>query len=47
MENKWPSPQADEDDAQAAQVAKLSPDSEREALFWIEAVSEFDGDDPR
>jgi len=31
----------------AAQVAKLSPDSEHEALRWIEAVSEFDGDEPR
>jgi hypothetical protein len=31
----------------AAQVAKLNPDSEREALEWIEAVSEFDNDEPR
>jgi hypothetical protein len=31
----------------AAQVARLSPDSERDALLWIEAVSEFDGDEPR
>jgi hypothetical protein len=31
----------------AAQVAELSPDSEREALLWIEAVSEFDDDEPR
>ena len=31
----------------AVQVAKLSPDSERGALFWIEAVSEFDADEPR
>jgi len=31
----------------AAQIAELSPDSEREALLWIEAVSEFDGDEPR
>jgi len=31
----------------AAQVAKLSPDSERDALLWIEAVSEFDGDAAR
>ena len=31
----------------AAQVAKLSPDSERVALLWIEAVSEFDADAPR
>lgn len=28
----------------ATQVAKLNPDSEREALLWIEAVSEFDAD---
>jgi Protein of unknown function (DUF3018) len=31
----------------AMQVAKLDPDSERDALFWIEAVSEFDADAPR
>ena len=31
----------------AAQVAKLDPDSERDALLWIEAVSEFDTDEPR
>ena len=31
----------------AAQVAKMSPDSERDALLWIEAVSEFDGDAAR
>ena len=31
----------------AAQVAKLNPDSERDALLWIEAVSEFDADEPR
>jgi Protein of unknown function (DUF3018) len=31
----------------AAQVAKLNPDSERDALLWIEAVSEFDSDEPR
>jgi hypothetical protein len=31
----------------AAQVAKLNPDSERDALLWIEAVSESDGDEPR
>ena len=31
----------------AAQVAKLSPDSERYALQWVEAVSEFDADAPR
>ena len=30
-----------------AQVAKLNPDSERDALLWIEAVSEFDDDEPR
>jgi len=31
----------------AAQVLKLNPDSERDALFWIEAVSDFDADEPR
>lgn len=31
----------------AAQVAKLDPASERDALLWIEAVSEFDADQPR
>jgi hypothetical protein len=31
----------------AAQVAKLNPTSERDALLWIEAVSEFDADKPR
>jgi hypothetical protein len=31
----------------AAQAARLNPDSEREALFWIEAVSEFDVSAPR
>jgi hypothetical protein len=31
----------------AAQVAKLNPDSERDALLWIEAISEFDADEPR
>lgn len=31
----------------AAQIAKLNPDSERDALLWIEAVSEFDADEPR
>ena len=31
----------------AAQVAKLDPDSERDALLWIEAVSEFDAEEPR
>jgi hypothetical protein len=30
-----------------AQVAKLNPDSERDALLWVEAVSEFDADEPR
>jgi hypothetical protein len=31
----------------AAQVAMLNPDNERDALLWIEAVSEFDGAAPR
>jgi hypothetical protein len=31
----------------AAQVANLSPDSERDALRWTEAVSEFDADGAR
>jgi hypothetical protein len=31
----------------ATQVNKLNPDSERDALLWIEAVSEFDADEPR
>lgn len=31
----------------AAQVARLSRDSERDALEWIEAVSEFDSDASR
>ena len=31
----------------AAQVAKLNPAAEQEALAWIEAVSEFDNDEPR
>lgn len=31
----------------AAQVAELNPDSERDALLWIEAVSEFDADASR
>jgi hypothetical protein len=31
----------------AAQVAKLNRDNERDALLWIEAVSEFDLDEPR
>jgi hypothetical protein len=30
----------------ARQVAKLDPQSEREALDWIEAVSEFDNARP-
>ena len=28
----------------AAQVARLRPESERDALEWIEVVSEFDAD---
>jgi len=31
----------------AAQVARLSRDSELEVLDWIEAVSEFDADEAR
>ena len=31
----------------AAQVARLNPTDERDALRWIEAVSEFDADGPR
>jgi hypothetical protein len=31
----------------AAQVAKLNPESEQDALLWIESVSEFDTDEPR
>jgi len=31
----------------AAQVAKVNPDSEHEALLWIEAVSAFDSDASR
>ena len=31
----------------AKQVARLDPDRERDALQWIEAVSEFDADAPR
>ena len=31
----------------AAQAARLSPDSESEALSFIEAVSEFDAPDPK
>jgi len=29
----------------AAAVARLNPENERDALRWIEAVSEFDNDD--
>jgi hypothetical protein len=31
----------------AEQVARLRPESERDALAWIEAVSEFDADAAR
>lgn len=31
----------------AKQVSRLDPDCEREALQWIESVSEFDADAPR
>lgn len=31
----------------ARQVARLTPESERDALAWIEAVSEFDADEAR
>lgn len=31
----------------AAQVAALNPDAERDALDWIESVSEFDDDEAR
>jgi hypothetical protein len=31
----------------AAQVAELNLNSERDTLLWIEAVSEFDADEPR
>lgn len=31
----------------AAQIAKLAPESERDALLWVESVSEFDADEPR
>jgi hypothetical protein len=31
----------------AAQVANLNSDGERDELLWIEAVSEFDADEPR
>jgi hypothetical protein len=31
----------------ATQVAKLNPDRERDALVWVEAISEFDTDQPR
>ena len=30
----------------AEQVARLNPEDEREAMRWIEAVSEFDADTP-
>jgi hypothetical protein len=43
-------PDARSDDVRnriAAQVARLNPVSEREALLWIEAVGEFDPDEPR
>ena len=30
----------------AAQVARLNPDVEEEAMDWIEAISEFDTPDP-
>jgi hypothetical protein len=30
----------------ADQVAKLNPESEEDAMRWIEAVSEFDADEP-
>ena len=29
-----------------AQVAQLNPDSERDALLWIEGVSEFESPEP-
>ena len=31
----------------AAQVVNLNSDGERDELLWIEAVSEFDADEPR
>lgn len=31
----------------ASQVAKLNPESERDGLLWIAAVSEFDANQPR
>jgi Protein of unknown function (DUF3018) len=31
----------------AAQVAKLRPNSEHDALLWIEALAEFDADQAR
>ena len=31
----------------AAQAAQLDPHGESAALLWIEAVSEFDADEPR
>jgi len=40
-------PDARSEAVRAAQVAKLNPDSERDALLWIEAVSQFDTDEPR
>lgn len=30
----------------AEQVARLDPEDEEEAMAWIEAISEFDNDDP-
>ena len=30
----------------AAQVAQLNPESEHDVLLWIEAVSEFNPDEP-
>jgi Protein of unknown function (DUF3018) len=31
----------------AMQVAKLNPDRERDALLWVEEVSEFDTNEPQ
>jgi hypothetical protein len=43
-----PDPRSEEVRRRVAEaVARLNPDSEREALDWIEAVSEFDTNDPR
>jgi len=43
-----PDPRSEEVRRRVAEaVARLNPDSEREALEWIEAVSEFDADDAR